>query len=241
MELKYAPYSASKIKKFYECPLLFKYKYIDKIKVPFVEKVAFEKGKFFHSVMEHYPNMPPDYKFKLSSNTDIDDYGVILKRVLNQTTVQELLISDETIKREIWFKMMDEEGQIKVYSGQIDYLRIGSDLITIVDWKTGKQWGTDGSLEDPQILIYAVWAFKEYPHINTVNASYYYLEHDKTVGYVFERSKHLEKIESFLANKINKIETEDKFERTQHRFCHYCDYFEICEKDNNETMESICA
>lgn len=233
MEFKYTPYSASKIKKFYECPLLFKYKYIDKIKVPFVEKVAFEKGKFFHSVMEHYPKVPPEFNFKLSSIEDIEEYGNILQNVLNEAKIQELLISDQIIKREIWFKIMDKTGRIKVFSGQIDYLRIGNDIITIVDWKTGKQWGTDGSLEDPQILIYAMWAFGEYPNINTVNASYYYLEHGKMVGYVFERLKHLAKIKSFLFEKINKIEKEVKFERTPHQFCHYCDYFEICQKENN--------
>ncbi len=233
MNFKYAPYSASKIKKFYECPLLFKYKYIDKLKVPFVEKIAFEKGKFFHYVLENYPKIPEkDFNFKLSSISDIDDYGELLKDLLKEPQLKELLVNDDIIEKEFWFKIMDTEGRIKLFQGQIDYLRIGSDKITIVDWKTGKQWGTDGSLEDPQVLIYAVWAFQEYPEINTVEASYYYLEQNKVVGYTFERSEHLDKIKSFLFKKINKIEDEDEFERTQHRFCHYCDYFEICEKEN---------
>lgn len=232
MNFIYTPYSASKIKKFYECPLLFKYKYVLNIKVPFIPKVAFEKGKFIHQVLQYYPEIPPDFEFKLSSINDIDDYGVLLQSVLAQPEIKDLLINDDIIKKELWFKIMDISGQIKVFTGQIDYLRIAQDFITIVDWKTGNQWGNDGTLEDPQILLYAFWAFKEFPEINNVNASYYYLDQRRSVGYTFTRTEHYEKIKQFLFKKINKIESETKFERTPHQFCHYCDYYELCNKEN---------
>jgi len=236
MKFKYTPYSASKIKKFIECPRLFKYKYVDKIKVPFVPRIAFEKGNFFHYALEKYPapQVKP-FNFNLSKRSDIIEYGKQLKTILNTPEIKELLTTDERNVREQWLNIMDTSGRIKVINGKIDYLRfISESEMEIIDWKTGKQWGNDATLEDPQILIYVIWAFKTYPEINRIRTSYYYIERDEKVSYTFEREKDYEPLKQKIFNLINSIESEENFVKTEHRFCHYCDYYNICQEENHE-------
>ena len=55
--MKYAPYSASRLAVYEQCPRKFKYKYVDKIPVPFEPSLALTRGKVIHSLLEFHGKM----------------------------------------------------------------------------------------------------------------------------------------------------------------------------------------
>jgi len=231
MTYKYAPYSATKLKDFDTCPLLFRYKHVDRVKIPFVPKAFFEKGNFFHWALEHYPKAPAKpFKFNLSTDEDIEEYGNILKSVL-RTEVKTILTTYEDQTRELKFKMADASGQLTLFTGRIDFIAESKETCLIIDWKTGKNWNLG---KDDQVKLYALWAFKHNQDLEYAECSYYYIEQNEQVSYIFKRDKDFKVLEEYFTDKINTIENERKFEYTPHRFCHNCDYLEMCNKENNQ-------
>ncbi len=65
--MKYAPYSFSKISLFEQCPLKFKFNYIDKLGI-FQKSLATERGSYIHELLEN-DTKEKETKFKFSIAT----------------------------------------------------------------------------------------------------------------------------------------------------------------------------
>ena len=68
--MKYSPYSFSKISLFEQCPLKFKFNYIDKIGV-FVPNLALERGSYIHTLLENdTKDKPTKFKFNIATKEE---------------------------------------------------------------------------------------------------------------------------------------------------------------------------
>lgn len=226
---KFAPYSYSKISCYKECPKKFKFNYIDKM-YKFEDAPHFEKGKFFHYVMEHYPHIPPKkFKFRHFGETQQTEMVDKIKDLLTNDTRLIDLLTKYKLKAEHTFyigenfNVMSKKKNSLIY-GVIDYIGKKDDEVLIVDWKTGK---SEASFD--QLQMYAIWAFLAMPNINKVRIALYYLEQDRVDEELVERVS-LENLLLKYINIINSIETDTNFEKKKSNKCEWCIYFNECTK-----------
>jgi len=216
------PYSASKLGCFDNCKQQFKLKYIDKIKVPQVPKIFFEKGKYIHFALEHWPKIPNTrFKFSLAGDKERKLWKKILTKILNDTAIQTLLLK-ENVSREETLKISEGFGTEKssLFRGFVDYYCLNGDQAEILDWKTGKVYN---KTESDQLKLYALWILLKYPEINTVDSSLFYVEHSVKTNFIYQRSE-LENIKQYFINKIQMIESEKDFDLNASWNCQYCDF-----------------
>lgn len=234
--MKYSPYSASKFNTFYDCPFKFKCKYKDHIKVPYVPQPFFEKGKFIHYCLEHYPITPKEkFKFELSTKDDIKRYKKLLFEILKSKKVKDLLKKDSCREKEFFISKEYEKAEKKkgsLFTGYIDYITDENEKSTIIDWKTGKIYKKKTSI---QLKIYALWKFLENSNINTIKCKYFYVEHNKESVFTFER-KNLKEMIDLFNEEINKIENTKVFKKKPCYNCKYCDYEHICEPQKRKEI-----
>lgn len=230
--MKYTPYSNSKFDLFEKCKKAFWYKYDQKIKVE-QDQYFFEKGSYFHHILQYFPKSAQDFKFKYSSKADIQKYREQLTPILKDHEIRKFLFSDLS-EREIFislnknfkaFMNRDHFDYSKYMIGQIDWLgRLNPNEVIMIDWKSGKYY-PDKS--EDQLKLYAMWYFLYQKDINTIDCYYYYIEQNKKDLYKYHRNN-LDSLISYFKNKINKIESETQFEKKITRTCEYCDFFNIC-------------
>lgn len=225
----YIPYSASKLKCFEQCPKLFEFQYVKKIKVKKEPVVWFEKGKFLHWVMEHYPVIPEQgFQFKLADKKLQEEWTEVAKKAVSNKENKYLL--KNRIKSEIHFAMDDDFNPIsheiwpRTWMGYIDHFgKDYQDRFIIVDWKTGKSIVND----DTQLKLYALWIFQASPQINEIITRFSYLDLNEIEEYFYSRED-VKEIKSFFINKIDIIENCTVFQKQPSQNCTYCDYFDRC-------------
>lgn len=231
-------YSASKLNLFEDCRKKYWYTHVaEAIRVPAPPRKYFEKGNYFHYIFQHFPNAPPnDYnKFVISTVDDIKEYRQQIREILkNDNKLKSFLLNTEA-ERERWFYIGDDfnvyENKYEnpmLFQGVIDYHFIDDKVMKIIDWKTGKVYKQK---TDTQLKLYALWGFLAYPYIDSIETSYYYIEHGYETSHIFHRNE-LKDIQQSFDEQINRIEEEKEFPRNVTRFCNFCDYLEPCKPFN---------
>jgi len=240
--MKYAPYSYSKIGCFKECPHKFLLKYIKRIKTPPKDPRFFEKGTFYHWVLEHFPNVKPeDFQFKHTTEEEQKKYIETIKNFLKDRKVQTLL-NKKKLASEFEFKF-DESIDIEIEKikwnsalyGYIDYVgMIQNDTYLVIDWKSKKHENFPNNPE--QLEMYATWIFEARPKVDKVLAFFYYVEPvqegEPYELHILERDKDLNRMKENIINNINTIEQTKDFEKKVTQKCSRCDYFDMCKPFN---------
>lgn len=214
---KYGPYSHSRIKVFEECKFKFKLKYIDKIS-KFSNAPHFIKGKYYHTYLEHWPNI--ENKFKNPN----EEWNKHLKELVLKEDIKTLL--ETTVKREQCFNLDNNfEPSTKsnaLITGFIDIISLSDRTLVISDWKTGKS-----KADFSQLKLYSIWCAKAFKKIDNFKLALVYLEQDKVDSSIHTREDILLH-EKEIKTKINKIESETNFDRNINEKCQNCDYFSEC-------------
>ena len=229
--MNYSPYSFTKIKTYFECPKSFYYKYIEKLKVK-VDPRFFEKGRFYHSVLEYYPEKI-NFKFKFADEKTQDIYKENIKKFIKHPHVQNLL--ENKFVTELEFKF-DEEMNLTNKTkwkshlyGYIDF--IGKDeVIYIVDWKS-KNHGEKYPTDKEQLEMYAGWVFKARPNLQKIKCEFAYIENITFDTFEYTREDGEKFIEN-INNKINTIQEDSEFKKNVSSKCNSCDYFNNCKPFN---------
>jgi len=233
--MKYKPYSFTKLQTYKKCPYLFKLKYIDKIKVAPPDPRFFEKGRFYHYVLEYYPELKP-FKFKYLTEDEQNKYQNSIQQFIELPRVQHLL--EHKFATELEFKFDEDLNPKNVGSkwksalyGYIDFVgcEINQDNeseIHIIDWKS-KDHGAAYPTDKTQLEIYAIWIFGVRPNLQKIICEFAYVENQTFQSYTITR-KDSELIKKDIINKINIIENDKELKRLTSRQCKNCDYFTIC-------------
>lgn len=212
-------YTASKILQYEQCPLKFKFKFIDKVKVP--RKECFVKGSKIHSVLEKYKGE------SLTESNEVNKFfestlGKEIKEILSSETKRELRIAVDKD-----FKPIKYNSKDYLLRGIVDLVYIKDGILNIVDYKSGK-YVYPKYQDFTQLMVYALYFFNN-QKINKINLRYVYVESSKENSMLLNKSS-CDEIKRSLLSRIAKIENDKTFEKNVSWCCKFCEYAEHCSK-----------
>ena len=246
-----ALYSHSGLTCFEQCPLKFKFAYIDKLETEIEETVESFLGSRVHEALE---KLYKDLKFqKLNSLKELLDFfnsewkknwndAIVIVRneydEENYRKMGEKFIADyyerykpfnhsRTIALETE-KTVDLNDKYHIHI-RIDRLAMKDDTIyEIHDYKTSNRLPTQEDLDDDrQLAIYAYGIKKMYPDAKKVKLVWHFLAFDKEMS--SERTpEQLEDLRKEVIELIKKIESEKEFPSNVSTLCDWCEFQSIC-------------
>jgi putative RecB family exonuclease len=255
-------YSHSRLSCFEQCPLKFKFSYIDKIETEIEETVETFLGSRVHETLE---KLYKDLKFqKLILLKDLMDFYnrewrknwndaiIIVRKEYEEENFRKMgerFISDyyeryrpfdqsKTIGLETQNTVdLDDKHKIHI---RIDRLCLTEDTVyEIHDYKTSNSLPTQDKLDkDRQLAVYAYGIKKMYPDASKVKLIWHYLAFDKEMS--SQRTpEQLEKLRKEVIELINKIEACKTFPSRTSALCDWCEFQMMCPewKHDFETKE----
>lgn len=253
-DFKFAPYSFSKVDTYISCPRKFKLSYIDKIKV-FKPSPILAKGSFIHTVIEHDIQGTMD-EITVGKDFDQMDEGqqadaiAIVETFLEGPLYAEIVdgfkhddLQEDNIsliEEEFYLDYKLRPASTKAEAllfGKIDFI-VASEWddegekyghVSIYDWKSGGKSKEDLKKfpkKSDQLETYAIWGLQVF-NPDEIKTGYVFVEHEHLTPYRFIRNG-LRPLQRKLLDKIEKIETEEKFSKNETILCAWCDYIEHC-------------
>ncbi|MBN2052484.1 PD-(D/E)XK nuclease family protein [Candidatus Woesearchaeota archaeon] len=248
-------YSHSRISTFEQCPLKFKYQYIDEAEVEVEGTAEAFLGSRVHEALE---KLYKDLKFqKINSLQQLLDFynseweknwndNILIVREEydknNFKKMGEKFITDyynryapfdqaKTIGLEMRIEIkLDEKGEY-VLQGFIDRLASPKDgIYEIHDYKTANTLPTqDDADTDRQLALYAIAVKEMFSDCKKVILIWHYLAFDKEVR--SERSEEqLGELKKEVINAIKQIESTKDFQPNESALCNWCDFRSLCPK-----------
>lgn len=246
-----AVYSHSRLSCFEQCPLKFKFEYIDKVETKIEETVETFLGSRVHEALE---KLYKDLKFqKLTPLKELlaffndswkknwNDAIVIVRDEYNQENYRKMgekFIVDyfnryrpfdqsRTIALETE-RTVDLDDYYKIHI-RVDRLALSDDNIyEIHDYKTSNKLLTQDELDnDRQLAVYAYGIRKMYPDAAKIKLVWHFLAFDKEMS----SSRTPEQIDSLkkeIINLIKKIEAEKNFPANISALCDWCEFQVMC-------------
>ncbi len=224
-------YSYSKITVYEKCPKKYFYKYIEKINIPFDDKPIFEKGRFIHHIIEHYPELPEfNFKFKEVENSKLEYLQQTNNFIKNNKKAKFFLNKDILLSREKEFFLDKnlkevERREDSLINGIIDYIGHYNNNIILVDWKTGL---TQNHASLNQLKFYSLFAFNNFTNINKLKVFIFFVEQDVYVYEEITRNDY-ESIKEYYLNLISTIEDDKEYICKKSDTCLHCDYYNYCQ------------
>lgn len=221
-------FSYSRLSIFKRCRKKFEYRYVLKIETD-VDSPVFEKGKFIHALLEHYPKLPEfEFKFKEVESKKMDYISLVSNKCKNDKKIKFLYTIPH--QNEVEFNLDEKlentaDGDNSALYGIIDYVGRNGDTIIMVDWKTGF---TQIYASFDQLKLYSIPIFNSFPDINTIKAFLFFIEQDVYVYEEISRTE-LSSIKEKLLNEINEINECEEYTRNVKEDCQFCEYYKLCQ------------
>lgn len=247
-------YSNSRLTTFEQCPLKFKFRYIDKIPPEEEEAIETFLGSMIHESLEwfykhvrmtHIPSETElldffEQKWKKNFNSKIkiskkefneENYFERGKKFLKSYYHRYKPFNENTIAMEKMIRVkLDKEGKYKLM-GYIDRLVYNAKgEYEIHDYKTNNELKDLSDLEeDKQLALYCIAIKSMYPDAHKVCLVWHFLAFDKEFC-IYKTDKQLEDLKQETIKLIQKIEREKKFPAQVSALCDWCEYQDICPK-----------
>ncbi len=247
-------FSNSRLSCFEQCPLKFKYKYIDKIKVETEETIEAFLGKRVHEsleklyhdlrleklnsleeVLEHFNSRWDknwdDSKIIINGNVGIEERKNMGTRFLSSYYNRHTPFNhSRTIGLEMPIKVdLNGDGKFKI-RGFVDRISLADNTIEIHDYKTSSHLPAKEHLEqDRQLALYAIAAKEMLPFASQINLVWHFLAFDREIR-VIPNKEHLEQVRSNTISLIEKINSEKEFPARETKLCSWCEFQNICRK-----------
>jgi putative RecB family exonuclease len=248
-------YSHSRISTFEQCPLKFKFEYIDEAETEVEASIEAFLGTRVHETLE---KLYQDFKFqKLNTLQELlhfyndewdknwneririvrDDYKPENFRKMGEQFITEYYNKYQPfnqakticLEMQIILKLDSEEKY--VLQGYIDRLASPSDgVYEIHDYKTSNSLPTQDHVDtDRQLALYSIAVKEMFKDCKKVILTWHYLAFDKEIR--SERSEEqLEELKKEVIKAIQEIESTAEFKPQESSLCEWCDYKEICPK-----------
>ena len=249
-------YSYSKIRRFRDCPLAFRFEYLDKVEVEEFETIEAFMGSRVHEVLDRFYG--EILKGKAPELGDVQGlyYALWDKRISPAVVVNKQGLSLEDYRsagarclREYYdsYKPFDNEKTVATellvridllgdgsykFIGFIDRLdRIDDGVYEIHDYKTSQSLPSQKKKDaDEQLALYELGIRQGMSEVSGVDLVWHYLRHNKEMR---SRRTHqdLEVLKGSLLSTVRKIEeaiVDDHFPAARTNLCAWCAYQEIC-------------
>lgn len=254
-------FSHSRLSCFEQCPLKFRYKYIDKVKTETEETIEAFLGKRVHESLEKiYRDLKLEnlrsldeilefFNSKWEKNWDENKIIVNGKiGIEERKNMGERFLSgyynrhspfnnSRTIGLEMPIKLdLNGDGKFRI-RGFVDRLSLAGNTVEIHDYKTGSRLPAQEHLaQDRQLALYAMAAKKMLPFANEINLVWHFLAFDREIRIVPDE-KHLEQVKRNTINLIEKINSEKEFPAIESRLCSWCEFQQVCKKPEGGNLQ----
>jgi putative RecB family exonuclease len=251
-------YSHSRLSTFEQCPLKFKFQYIDKIKPDIEQSIEGFLGNKVHDVLEWiYKEVAEGKEIKLDEalqfyiekwNKDHSPGIKIVKQEYNlehyfNQGVKFLIdyftkhtpFKDGTIACEKKVIInLDKEGKYRL-QGYVD--RIVHDketnIFEIHDYKTGNFLKSQEELDkDRQLALYSIGIRDMFEDVKDVHLIWHFLAFDKKIKSK-RTMEQLEQLKKEVIELINKIESTTEFKASPSILCKWCGFRNYCSFKGN--------
>jgi len=244
-------YSHSRLSSFENCPLQYRYRYIDKIKRD-VEGIEAFVGKLTHEVLQalysdldrarragagEYKEMFRSlWRSRLTPRVKIvreemtpEDYGALGERcVETYYNRHHPFDSGEVIGCETRVEFaLDGQRRYRML-GFIDRIdRVAPGVYEVHDYKTGSLPRAGALKNDRQLTLYEIAVRERFTGVNEVRQVWHFLAHDKK--FVERRTQDdLVKTRLSAIRSIQNIEATAEFPARRSALCSWCEYRDIC-------------
>jgi putative RecB family exonuclease len=245
-------YSHSKLSTFETCPLQYRFRYIDKIKVEREGVEAF-MGKRVHEVLEKlysdlagsklntldellaYYNDQWESKWHekveiVKKQFDWKHYHAIGTKAIEDYYEHYKPFDQGKVLRteDQFFFKIDDAGEYTL-TGYIDRVdRAENGTIEIHDYKTSSRLPPQDKVDsDRQLALYQMAIEDKWPDVEKVSLIWHFLVFDKKL--VSERTEdQLDDVREEVLTRIREIEGIEDFEAHESGLCPWCDYEEMC-------------
>jgi len=247
-------YSYSKLTNYQNCPLRYKYTYLDKQERDFENTIESILGTAVHHSFEKLYNdlkkgkldsLEEILKFYKKEWSKLDNKNiVIVKTEFKKTHYKKLGIKyitnyynrfypfDEDftvgIESKVELDLFNDKRYILI--GYIDRLAIKGKTLRIHDYKTSSTLPTNEEINNnKQLALYAMALKDKYQDINKIELIWHYLAFDKDL-IVEKKEEDYEKIKQEIKLLIDEIENTDidKFKPKASALCNWCEFASIC-------------
>jgi len=244
-------YSYSKVTCFEQCPLKFKFQYIDKIKTEIEQSIEAFLGSLVHEALE---KLYTDLKFQKVMKIEevLDFYNDLWQKNWNDAIVIVKKGYDKENYRKMGEKFLTDyynhykpfdKGKVLglettefidlddkyKFHVRIDRLNEEEDgAYEIHDYKTGGYLPEQAKFdEDRQLALYSLWILKKFDNVKRIKLIWHYLAFDKEI--ISERTQdQLMKLRRETIKAIDKIEAAKDFPSAVTRLCDWCNFRPIC-------------
>ncbi len=232
--IKFKPYSYSKISTFNSCPYKFKLQYIDKLKVP-QNLDALIKGTTIHYCLENnklnYNNYSEGMKnnikrfpevLEIVENFKKSELGIKYLNNIKKEPIQEYRLGlNENLSNTNYNKTA-------LFYGIVDYICIlennNIDLLHLCDFKSGKY--KEPKYQDyNQLLFYSIYFFEKYK-IKNIKITFIYVEHNIENELLLDIC-FLDNYKKELLNNIYRIENETEFDKNKTILCKWSHFYKV--------------
>lgn len=209
------PYSYTQFSTFNKCPAKFKYKYLDKLRIPKPPAPAAARGLEVHKSIEEYLRKEKD-----TVHEAVAFYGTFLTA-----------LRDAPIKIEAPFGL-DEKFEYVPYDdpnavirGFIDCYLEDDESLHVYEWKTGKFYPE----HEDQRLLYAIAALQMAPKQEAVEVMGVYLDQKANAQRTYYRAV-LDGYIHFFKLELDKVRGATEFPPQPNYLCRFCEYSSMANK-----------
>ncbi len=246
-------YSHSKISAFEQCPLKFKFRYIEGIIPEIEETIESHLGKIVHNtlewiysqvkesrsasindIIEYYTeNWEENYKAETpiarKELTEQDYFNMGVKFLVDYFN-EHAPFEDGTLEceKEIIINL-DEEGKYKI-RGFIDRLvyNLETEEYEIHDYKTANNLPQREKIEsDRQLALYAIAVKELFGQDKEVRLIWHYLAHNKII-HSKRTNEQLEQLKKETLELVKEIESAQDFPANKSPLCDWCAFKSVC-------------
>ena len=252
-------YSHSRLSAFENCRLMYKFNYIDKIKVPYKDTVETFLGSRVHEVLEKlYRNVMFEKRMSLE---DLVEY---YNREWDKNWTESVIIANKEYEAINYRKMgerylrdyyrtyqpfndgrilgletheilqLDPEGKYS-YDIRIDRLMdMGEGLYEVHDYKTNSRLSRQEDLDsDRQLAMYSLWVKHQFKDFKKARLVWHFVAFDKEMD-SYRTDDQLEALNADVLEKIEEIKNTKEFPAHVSNFCSWCLYKSECPEWKHE-------
>ena len=245
-------YSHSRLCSFEQCPMKFKFRYIDGLAPDFEQSIEGFLGNKVHDTLEWIYNHPSKGSLVLDNvihhyiknwNRDFNSGIKIVKeeftgehyfnkgiKFLINYFLKHSPFDDNTIATEKQIIVnLDNDGRYKI-QGYIDRLVYNKEtnIFEIHDYKTSASMKSQGELDnDRQLALYALGVKEMFPNARGIRLFWHFLDFNEQK--FSERSlEQLEELRNEIIQLIEKIESTADFPPVKSALCGWCEFRSYC-------------
>ena len=232
------PLSHSSISLYLECPLKYKFRYIDGLKekpksyLSFGSSVHAALEFFFGSKFQDHPSLDEVYDYykkewKKEGYKDADEENkyfesgkIIIREFYDKHT--KPYVRPLAVEHDILF----EVNGVKIKAVIDRIVKIDDKSVEVVDYKTSKNpFNLSDLMEEPQLSMYQL-AIEQEMGLRVEKMTYYHLLSQTPFSIPRHKDENIEALKSRIVDTAKKIENKE-FPYKENRFCP-CDFGHLC-------------